>query len=297
MEADSSVGVSKILAVAACTGMSLTYVGLLYAPRYILRLPPPVSFNEYMLRRFSSVAVSSIISLFMATLLLLPVWDSGKTHITSFLSAYGLKTDHLWQAVFFPLILTALLYLGPLMTAAVDVIGKQKQEQLLCAHGALGIVYSAYRELLYGIYGAVSMRSDVLAWRNYVVAPLTEELVFRACMIPLLLCGGFKPYSIVFLCPLFFSLAHLNHFWELYYQKNYGICRAAASVGLQLGYTVIFGWYASFLFIRTATTMAFLAGIAGFFLMLAPVTNPVLYNDNITSCKCWQGFCKFKSEL
>jgi hypothetical protein len=37
-------------------------------------------------------------------------------------------------------------------------------------------------------------------------APFTEELVFRACMIPLLLCGGFKMSTIIFLSPVFFSL-------------------------------------------------------------------------------------------
>lgn len=37
-------------------------------------------------------------------------------------------------------------------------------------------------------------------------APLTEELVFRACMIPILFCGGFKAYSAMILCPIFFSL-------------------------------------------------------------------------------------------
>lgn len=51
-----------------------------------------------------------------------------------------------------------------------------------------------------------SMASDISAWRNFIVAPLTEELVFRACMIPLLLCGGFNTYTVVFLCPIFFSL-------------------------------------------------------------------------------------------
>lgn len=37
-------------------------------------------------------------------------------------------------------------------------------------------------------------------------APLTEELVFRACMISLLLCGGFGRYTIIIIFPLFFSL-------------------------------------------------------------------------------------------
>ncbi|XP_020971387.1 uncharacterized protein LOC107625196 [Arachis ipaensis] len=39
-------------------------------------------------------------------------------------------------------------------------------------------------------------------------------------MIPMLLCGGFKPYGVILLCPIFFSLAHLNHFMEIYAKQN-----------------------------------------------------------------------------
>lgn len=41
--------------------------------------------------------------------------------------------------------------------------------------------------------------------RNQVVAPLTEELVFRACMLPMLVpCTG--PSAAIFTCPLFFGV-------------------------------------------------------------------------------------------
>lgn len=41
--------------------------------------------------------------------------------------------------------------------------------------------------------------------RNQVIAPLTEELVFRACMLPMLApCTGLGPA--VFTCPLFFGV-------------------------------------------------------------------------------------------
>eukprot|EP01018_Ginkgo_biloba_P012758 Gb_14544 [translate_table: standard] len=319
MDSVISWTLSKPLAVYACTGMASTYVGLLYAPRLLLRLPPPVSLKEHLLRRFACAAVASIIAVF-ASLLLLPVWDFQKTPIVSLFAVYGVRMDHLWQAVLFPLFLTALLYLGPLVIAVLDFIIEWDQEQLLCGCGTVKVVKSAYRKLACYTW---SIGSDILAWRNYVVAPLTEELVFRACMIPLLLCGGIKPYAVIFLCPVFFSLAHLNHFWELYYQQSYDISRAALIVGLQLGYTVVFGWYAAFLFIRTGhliapivahtfcnamglpnrecirrgkvTTTLFLAGIAAFFLMLVPATYPALYNDSTDSCSCWHGFCNWKS--
>ncbi|KAJ4437554.1 hypothetical protein ANN_17699 [Periplaneta americana] len=46
-----------------------------------------------------------------------------------------------------------------------------------------------------------------LIWlRNHVVAPLSEEFTFRACMLPLLL-QCFRPMTAVFVCPLFFGVA------------------------------------------------------------------------------------------
>ena len=49
--------------------------------------------------------------------------------------------------------------------------------------------------------------------RNYIVAPCSEELVFRACTLALLLqCT--EPFRAVFMCPLFFGAAHLHHMLE-----------------------------------------------------------------------------------
>jgi prenyl protein peptidase len=185
--------------------------------------------------------------------------------------------------------------------------------------------------------------SNVSVWRNFIVAPVTEELVFRSCMIPLLLCAGFRINTAIFLCPVLFSLAHLNHFREMYIRHNRSYLRASLIVGmslpsiiiiilfvdqswaslvrwsgLQLGYTVIFGAYASFLFIRTGhlaaplfahifcnymglpvlyangkglVSAAFLGGVVGFVLLLFPLTKPLMYNDSTNDCPCWLGYC------
>lgn len=50
---------------------------------------------------------------------------------------------------------------------------------------------------------------DVRWLRNQVVAPLTEELVFRACMLPMLVpCTG--PGPAVLACPLFFGVGECS---------------------------------------------------------------------------------------
>ncbi|QHO23617.1 Tropinone reductase-like [Arachis hypogaea] len=50
-------------------------------------------------------------------------------------------------------------------------------------------------------------------------------------MIPMLLCGGFKPYGVILLCPIFFSLAHLNHFMEIYAKQNNRIKKVVMVIG------------------------------------------------------------------
>lgn len=106
-----------------------------------------------------------------------------------------------WQATIYPLLLTALLYLGPLVMAAFDCFTQCAQPYSEAE--ASGWSVNSLANLMENINTLVS---NILAWRNYVVAPVTEEWVFRACMAPVLLCGGFNPLSVVFLCPLFFSL-------------------------------------------------------------------------------------------
>ncbi|XP_020523022.1 CAAX prenyl protease 2 isoform X3 [Amborella trichopoda] len=204
--------ISSGIAVVACMAMALSYVLVLYAPTFILRLPPPLSLETYMIRRFACASISTAASL-VACVFLLPMKRSWNA--SSIFRVYGIRHDHLQE----------------------ESNGEGDSLTSGFSHGFLERISS--------------LTSNVLAWRNYVVAPLTEELVFRACMIPLLLCGGFSKYTIVFLSPIFFSLAHVNHLLELYYDQRISFSRAVMSVGLQLGYTVIFGYYASFLFIRT----------------------------------------------
>ncbi|CAI0423653.1 unnamed protein product [Linum tenue] len=243
MEAREEAGLSKSTAVLSCTAMALLYVGILYTPTLILRLPQPSSFKEFLLRRFVCAAIASVVSV-AACALILPV---NIKEIPSLLGIYGVRMDHVWQAVVYPLCLTSLMYAGSMVLKLLLVVEAMKEHM-----DRGGGVLDFARDLLQNFGSWVSSAvSNILAWRNLIVAPVTEELVFRACMIPLLLCGGFEPYIVIGLCPILFSLAHLNHWMEIYCQQNYSVIKASMVVGLQLSYTVIFGSYASLLFIRT----------------------------------------------
>ncbi|XP_054819753.1 CAAX prenyl protease 2 isoform X2 [Prosopis cineraria] len=283
-------GLSKPVAMIACIAMALLYVAILYAPTLVLRLPPPPSFNNYMVRRFICAIISSILSLFVSALIL-PV----RTRAAAYLfPVYGIRADHSWQAVTIPLFLTSLMYAGSIFLKLLLLIDSWRQYS--SSSGSLS--FDLCRNVLLRFLGCFpTILSNVLVWRTCIVAPLTEELVFRACMIPLLLCGGLKIYSVILLCPVFFSLAHLNHFMEIYYKQNYSIIKASQVIGLQLGYTVIFGSYASFLFIRTGwVSVAVVMGLVAFFYLLLPATSPDLYNDRIDNCSCWHGYCSWGQE-
>lgn len=305
--------VSKPVAVTACTSMALFYVAILYAPTFILRLPPPSSLKSFMIRRFICAAISSIVSLLVCSLIL-PIRSKGASIL---FGVYGIRVDHIWQAVVFPVSLTSLMYAGSLVLKFMILVESRRER----SSDGEGLSFECIKSALQGFLELIiSVASNVLAWRNFVVAPLTEELVFRACMIPLLLCGGFKPYTAICLCPIFFSLSHLNHLMEFYSKQNYSLIKTFMVVGLQLGYTVIFGSYASFLFIRTGhllaplvahifcnfmglpvlfsqrngmVSVAFVAGMVGFLWLLFPMTHPDLYNDRSINCKCWHGYCSW----
>lgn len=308
---EQETGLSKPVAVIACATMAFLYVAILYAPTLILRLPAPSSVKEYLIRRFICATISSFMSLVFCAFLL-PLRRREATYL---FRVYGIRLDHLWQAVVFPLSLTCLMYAGSLVFKSLLLVDSWKEHMHLGEGNSLNCIKDILQNFLAGLS---STASNILAWRTFVVAPITEELVFRACMIPLLLCGGFEIYVVILLCPIIFSLAHLHHWMEIYGRQNYSLLKAFMVVGLQLGYTLIFGSYASFLFIRTGhlvaplvahifcnfmglpklfvrrtgmVSLAFIAGTVAFICLLCPVTQPHLYNDGTNDCECWHGYC------
>ncbi|MFS7908987.1 putative CPBP intramembrane metalloprotease [Helianthus anomalus] len=304
-------GVPAPLAIVACIGMTILYVAILYSPTLILRLPPPSSFKTFMIRRFICAGISTVVSLVVCAFIL-PI---KRWNMSYLLSAYGIRLHHTWEAVVFPLCLTSLMYIGSFILKILSIWSSWAE------HGdrQIDISFHGLKSGLQNLINwMVSAVYDISVWRMYIVAPLTEELVFRACMISLLLCGGFKAYTVILLSPVLFSLAHLNHLLEYYMQQNTSLLKASMVVGIQLGYTVIFGSYASFLFVRTGhiaaplvshmfcnimglpaffsrrtwlVSVGFVAGAISFVYLLFPLTSPALYNDRTDNCECWHTYC------
>ncbi|CAZ81444.1 unnamed protein product [Tuber melanosporum] len=130
-------------------------------------------------------------------------------------------------------LLTGTLFLGPLV------------RRLWFDHG--------WREL----QGDVDkMFTTWIGWRNYVAGPFTEEIVFRACVVPLHLLAGRSPGTIVFITPLFFGIAHIHHAYEFYINNPNRIFVMIVRSLFQFTYTTLFGWFATFVFLRTGSVWA-----------------------------------------
>uniref|UniRef100_A0A3Q2R041 CAAX prenyl protease 2 n=1 Tax=Fundulus heteroclitus TaxID=8078 RepID=A0A3Q2R041_FUNHE len=143
--------------------------------------------------------------------------------------------------------------------------------------------------------------------RNQVVAPVTEELVFRGAMLPMLVpCTGTT--AVIFIAPLFFGVAHFHHIMEQLHIGKDSVSAILLGAGLQFLYTTIFGVFAAFILLRTghivgpvlchsfcnsqglpdfgsalnhpqrpAVLFCYLTGVLLFLVLLFPLTDPFLY--------------------
>ncbi|CAG8476905.1 1658_t:CDS:2 [Diversispora eburnea] len=142
---------------------------------------------------------------------------------------------YLFNILFTPLLLTMILFIGPLYVKFLD-------QELPFQENSNFI-----QEIKYTF-------TSLIGFRNLIFAPFTEEFVFRSCMISLLYYAKVNCQPIIWISPLVFAIAHIHHAWEYYVNngRNYN----AAKIGIfssifQFAYTTIFGWYAAFIFMRT----------------------------------------------
>ena len=211
-----SAAVPCPLAVLLCCSLGLLYVGSLYVWRSGLSRDHPATIR----RRFVSVLLVSLLSPLFPYLYL----QHGAGRDTSLAGhslweVMGLRWSGLLPALLLPYLLTAVLFLGPLV------------QQYHVGH------WNLYLEPMYWWQ---SLRN--LVWvRNHIVAPFSEEFTFRACMVPML-ATCMSHQQLYFCAPLFFGIAHLHHLMERLSQKQ-GVVNAVAASLFQFAYTTVFGAY------------------------------------------------------
>ncbi|CAL5226832.1 g9696 [Coccomyxa viridis] len=271
-------------ALLACLLISTAYV----APFYFQRKVPRGHRNTVLFRTVSTLTVCAVawIPLALAVSRSSKVEDIQGRHVV--LQLLGLRTKGLAAAALVPILLTALLFLGPLSLLVIKWLSGRRVEQL--------------------------DRSLLEWWRSTVVGPVTEEFAFRACMLPLLLLQGYGPTQAVLLTPLFFGVAHLHHAYDFVVHQGCTVHDALLMVGFQAAFTTVFGWYASFLLFRTGHYIAplgahafcnimgfpdlsaaqahprarlisrlYLVGILAFAALVGPLSHPLLYSNMLPS--------------
>ncbi|KAJ2214144.1 CAAX prenyl protease [Coemansia sp. RSA 487] len=273
------------------------FVGLIYVFMVLNRVPGVSIHNrnhpQIITRRILGVSTSSAISLII-TAATLHSWQQqgttgqGQEGWLSVGRQMGLAPQKALGSLVVGLVLTAILYTGPLVLDYLDG----------------SFTWSAVSRFLGDLQ---TLRTKQ---RDYVVGPLTEELVFRASIVPLWLASGVAPNTCILASPVLFGLAHLHQGYRLLSDGAYSVAQVAASTTLQLAYTTLFGWFAVAVFIRSqsvvgpvaahvfcniqglpelgriqerqgfskyAVWMAFVLGLLGFVLLFEPMTRPGVF--------------------
>lgn len=275
------VEASAFTSFSFCFFIGLSYVLFLYirADRKLGR-DHPITIRD----RFVRVFVCCIFSVLLFRVCCCLPQKEGQ----SLFHILGFKLQGLIAAIFIPLLLTMVLFMGPLLQNYYSGLFK---------------VFFNYK------YWQHSLSS--LIWiRTIIVGPLTEEIVYRACMMPVLV-FSFGNTLAIFLSPLFFGIAHFHH-TSTAIKEGMSVKRAVLKSFFQFSYTTVFGVYSAFLLVRTGNIVSsitchvfcnimgfpdlhdllhshppprkniiitsYVIGLVFFFLLITPLTSPILYH-------------------
>ncbi|KAK7205707.1 CAAX protease self-immunity-domain-containing protein [Myxozyma melibiosi] len=221
---------SKFTAFLVCTLCTILYVGVLYIHPNS-RPSATVSRNDATVIKYRVIAIT--ISTYVTavfTTWILNEWRVSLNPLYLMVSLRMLPMPSLFEIFRSGLLITAILFVGPLV------------EKLFLSGGI--------SELNYGF------RDIFRSWiniRNYIIGPFTEEIVFRSCIISIELRARMSPTTVIFVAPLYFGIAHLHHAYESYIQNPNYLKLVILNSIFHFAFTTIFGWYASFLFLRTGS--------------------------------------------
>ena len=287
-------------------------------------------------RRFISVFMSSLASFsFVYILSQLNKPNSNESPEFMLIEQIGFKFNiHALKSCFAAIVLNMLLFLGPLAQEVIDnyldYLLANEEDQIIPyeedypLESKLNLIKNICLYIKHAIVEFYSSSlswewlkiraSNLVLWRNYVVSPLTEEFVFRSCMLPIVYpILGFN--GAILITPLFFGLAHLHHIIEGYVVNKQPLALLVAQHLFQFSYTYFFGVWSSYLFLRTGSFFAsfvshmfcnfmgfpnindllnefsralrniilffYLFGLIGFFSLLSLLTQPKMYQNNV----------------
>ncbi|MFH4974331.1 hypothetical protein AB6A40_001040 [Gnathostoma spinigerum] len=277
---DSVHWMETLFHLGFAVAISCSYVTLIHAFDYNgVDRNDPISIK----RRFVAVVVNNISGIGITYFIL-------KRRMASPFVAMGFHLSGFMFALILPSLLTSVIYFGSLFS--------------LCLERSLRI-----KSLL----DLWHQSSDLIWIRNVIMAPLTEEIAFRACTATLIR-QCFSPNQTMFLAPLPFALSHLHHIPDDM-RKGASKNEAVLYRVFQLSYVYLFGVYATFLFVRTGhiitpilshaicnmmglpyfdcshdclsypkrllILVVHVVGFVVWIVLLYPITDPVLYSEQL----------------
>ncbi|KAI9893108.1 MAG: hypothetical protein M1814_000655 [Vezdaea aestivalis] len=228
---------SPAIAVTSAAALSILYTLFYILPFYLFRTTRP---SPTLSRDSPSVIRARIRIVSLAA----PAFQACTAYVilsnTNSSLPQALHLLGIWPIAPLPILsslsLTVILFAAPLFESA--------------------FAYGEWRAWLRG-HGVVETLRSWIGYRNLVAGPVTEELVFRSAIIPLHLVALVQPSKIVFLAPLYFGIAHIHHCYE------YTLTHPDTPLGpaifrsvFQFAYTTVFGWFATFVFLRTGSLPA-----------------------------------------
>lgn len=206
-------------AVALSQLLSIGYVVVLYfIPSDVKRLP----------RDAPAHVVWRSVNVVLYSLLVAPAATFGGLWLIA--PADALR--HAWQSALFlaPHCVTVPAIAGPVASIVILFAGPLLESALRAAVG-----------------GASEPRQSALAWlgnpvavRSRIVAPLTEEWVFRCCTLALFHGAGAGPVGSLLGTAAAFGGAHIHHYLERR-REGWPPYDAALQVAMQFAYTAVFG--------------------------------------------------------
>jgi prenyl protein peptidase len=130
-----------------------------------------------------------------------------------------------------PVVLVAVLFAGPIATAIASLIAQPPP----------AVVRSIF-----------DYRPSVTTFRALVVAPVSEEVVFRAAALPLIIAAGATHSGALFASAVLFAVAHAHHYLD---HKAQGLSHNAAVriVAVQLTFTGAFALLTAHAFLRSGS--------------------------------------------
>lgn len=133
--------------------------------------------------------------------------------------------------------LICILYMGPL----IDLI----------------LYYTLYKRYDNIWYDFINNFNNIWGVRNYIFAPITEELMFTGMLMSCQMISrpplktGWDLMKFITGPSLYFGVAHVHHAWEMIQDKDYSMSQIILITMFQALYTTIFGTLSNYIYLIT----------------------------------------------